>query len=154
MKLWKNLPDERKDASTKDELMKLWIDAEVLRLTNIRASQNRKMGSPGPEGSTGKLAHAEANKKIYAFCVDLMGADGMLYGTYDMVRPDHVEGRRHGPEGLPPQPGQLDRGRHVGGHAQHPRRADARAAGRRPGRPRGRLEGRPPQLNLSPGSTR
>jgi alkylation response protein AidB-like acyl-CoA dehydrogenase len=53
VKLWKNLPDERKDASTKDELMKLWIDAEVLRLTNIRASQNRKMGSPGPEGSTG-----------------------------------------------------------------------------------------------------
>jgi alkylation response protein AidB-like acyl-CoA dehydrogenase len=92
VRLWKNLPEERKDASTRDELMKLWIDAEVLRLTNIRASQNRKMGSPGPEGSTGKLAHAEANKRIYAFCVDLMGADGMLYGTYDMVRPDHVEG--------------------------------------------------------------
>ena len=87
MKLWKGLPDERKDASTKDELMKLWIDAEVLRLTNIRASQNRKMGSPGPEGSTGKLAHAEANKRIYAFCVDLMGADGMLYSSYEMTRP-------------------------------------------------------------------
>ena len=46
----RTLPDERKDAGTLDEVMKLWIRAEVLRLTNIRANQNRKMGDPGPRG--------------------------------------------------------------------------------------------------------
>ena len=47
-----------------------------------------RSGMPGPEGSTGKLAFAEPNKRIYEFCVDLMGADGMLYGSYEMVRPE------------------------------------------------------------------
>src|SRR3954454_8037725 len=79
---------ERKAWSTREELMKLWIEAEVLRLTNIRASQNRKVGVPGPEGSTGKLAFAESNKRIYDFAVSLMGADGMLYSTYEMHRPE------------------------------------------------------------------
>ena len=67
--------------------MKLWSEAEVNRLTNLRASQNRRMGTPGPEGSTAKLAFAESNKRIYELCVNLMGADGMLYGSYEMLRP-------------------------------------------------------------------
>ena len=56
----------------KDELMKLWIEAEVNRLTNLRAGAARKMGTPGPEGSTGKLAYAESNKRIYEFTMNLM----------------------------------------------------------------------------------
>ena len=88
VKIWKQLPADRKDAATKDELMKLWIEAEVNRLTNIRASQNRKVGVPGPEGSTGKLAFAESNKRIYDFAVGLLGADGMLYSSYEMNRPE------------------------------------------------------------------
>ncbi len=47
------------DAATRDRVMRLWIRAEVLRLTNIRASQNRSQGTPGPEGSIGKMAMAE-----------------------------------------------------------------------------------------------
>jgi alkylation response protein AidB-like acyl-CoA dehydrogenase len=88
VRIWKSLPAERKDPTTRDELMTLWIEAEVLRLTNIRAGQNRKIGVPGPEGSTGKLAFAEGNKKIYDFCVSLLGADGMLYSSYEMQRPE------------------------------------------------------------------
>ena len=90
--LWKALPPERRGAVARDELMKLWIRSEVGRLTNIRASQNRKIGVPGPEGSTGKLAYAEVNKDVYEFCVDLMGAGGMLYGSYEMVRPETAMG--------------------------------------------------------------
>ena len=41
-------------------------------------AQNRKAGNPGPEGSIGKLAFAELNKRIYELCVDLLGPDGML----------------------------------------------------------------------------
>ena len=88
VKLWEKLPAHRKDAATKDKLMKLWIRSEIARLTNIRAGQNRKMGVPGPEGSIGKMASAELNKETYELCIELLGAEGMLYGSYEMVRPD------------------------------------------------------------------
>ena len=70
-------------AAERDELMKLWARAEVLRLTNIRASENRKTGTPGPEGSIGKLASADLNKDILSFTMNLMGADAFVYGDYD-----------------------------------------------------------------------
>ncbi len=85
---WQALPEDQRDSSTRDELMKLWIRAEVLRLTNIRANAARKMGSPGPEGSIGKMAGADLNKETYAFAVNLQGANGMLYGSYAMTRPE------------------------------------------------------------------
>ena len=88
IKIWQSLPKEERTSAIRDELMKLWIKAEVLRLTNIRAGQNRRMGTPGPEGSIGKVASAELNKDTYEFCVDLLGANGMLYGSYAMVRPE------------------------------------------------------------------
>ena len=88
VKLWEKLPADRKDAATKDKLMKLWIRSEIARLTNIRAGQNRKVGVPGPEGSIGKMASADLNKETYEFCIELLGAEGMLYGSYEMVRPD------------------------------------------------------------------
>ncbi len=92
VKAWKDLPEDRRDAATRDEVMQLWIRAEVLRLTNIRANQMRKMGDPGPEGSIGKMASADLNKDVWAKVVDLMGAEGMLYGSYEMVRPETAMG--------------------------------------------------------------
>jgi len=85
---WEALPVDQRDSATRDELMKLWIRAEVLRLTNIRANTTRKMGTPGPEGSIGKMAGADLNKETYAFAVNLQGANGMLYGSYAMTRPE------------------------------------------------------------------
>jgi len=67
VKVWNALPADAKHLATRDELMSLWIRAELLRLTNIRASQMRKMGDPGPEGSIAKLAMAELNKDVYSF---------------------------------------------------------------------------------------
>ncbi len=92
VRLWQDLPEWRRTADLKDRLMKEWIQAECNRLTNIRAAQNRKVGTPGPEGSTGKLAFAESNKRIYELCMELMGAQGMLYGSYEMVRPETAMG--------------------------------------------------------------
>ena len=92
MKVWSDLPQESRDPATRDELMKLWIRAELLRLTNIRANQQRKMGSPGPEGSIGKMASADLNKDIYSFTMNMMGADAMLYGSYEMLRPETAMG--------------------------------------------------------------
>jgi alkylation response protein AidB-like acyl-CoA dehydrogenase len=90
--VWSKLPAERKDDATRDDVMKLWSRAEVLRLTNIRANQNRKMGDPGPEGSIGKMASANLNKDIYELVMNLLGADGLLYGSYEMVRPETAMG--------------------------------------------------------------
>jgi alkylation response protein AidB-like acyl-CoA dehydrogenase len=87
VKAWDRYGD-RDDASGRDELMDLWVGAEVNRLTNIRASQNRAKGTPGPEGSVGKLAMAELNKRMMSFVVNTMGADGMLYPPgYTKARP-------------------------------------------------------------------
>jgi alkylation response protein AidB-like acyl-CoA dehydrogenase len=92
MKLWDRMPQDRRTSAVRDDLMKLWIRAELLRLTNIRAGQMRKVGAPGPEGSIGKMASADLNKDTYAFCMQLLGADGMLYGDYGMVRPNTAMG--------------------------------------------------------------
>ncbi len=67
-----------------DALADLWIRSEVLRLTTKRAGALREAGNPGPEGSTVKLASAELNQEIYAFCMELLGEDGIVYEDYDM----------------------------------------------------------------------
>jgi alkylation response protein AidB-like acyl-CoA dehydrogenase len=85
VKAWKE--STTKDPAHRDELLKLWTRAEVHRLTNIRASHNRKAGTPGPEGSVGKIVSADLNKDIYSFTMNLLGAHGMLYDTYAMERP-------------------------------------------------------------------
>jgi alkylation response protein AidB-like acyl-CoA dehydrogenase len=77
------------DLVARDLVMREWILAEVIRLTNIRAGQMRKLGTPGPEGSVGKLLNAELNQRIYSLCLSLMGPDGQLNEQdSDMHRPD------------------------------------------------------------------
>jgi alkylation response protein AidB-like acyl-CoA dehydrogenase len=90
--LWEKLPEERRDPATRDRLMRMWVEAEVGRLTNMRAAAMSVIGTPGPEGSTGKLAFAETNKRIYELCVDLMGPEGMLYDSFEMRRPEGAMG--------------------------------------------------------------
>lgn len=76
------------DDGDRDRLMRLWVEAEAARLTNARARDLRQAGTPGPEGSTAKLAYAEINKRIYEFAVEVMGPDGMGFSSYEMVRPE------------------------------------------------------------------
>ena len=84
----------RSDPVTRDRLMRLWVESEVLRLTGIRAAQRRAAGTPGPEESTSKLLTSELNKKLTNLCVDLMGPEGALYSSWDMTRPDTIGGPR------------------------------------------------------------
>ena len=72
----------------RSRLMEAWVRNEVGRLTNWRASDLRKAGTPGPEGSVAKLGSADENKRTTELCVDLLGSQGMLYdSTYPIVRP-------------------------------------------------------------------
>ncbi|HXH56845.1 acyl-CoA dehydrogenase family protein [Iamia sp.] len=76
--------------AAKDRLVQLWIQAEALRLTNIRAAQNRKIGNPGPEGSIAKLMFAQVNMDIYELCVDLLGPGALVDYDYSMRRADQL----------------------------------------------------------------
>jgi alkylation response protein AidB-like acyl-CoA dehydrogenase len=85
VRLWHERGD--KDPVLRDRLTQIWIEAEIQRLTSIRAQQLRKAGTPGPEGSIGKLAVAELTHKVFSLCIDIIGAEGMLYSDYAMTRP-------------------------------------------------------------------
>ena len=87
VRIWQDEVRSRR-AADRDRLTRLWIEAEALRLTNLRASQNRRAGNPGPEGSIAKLMFAEVNQRIYELCVDLQGSAGMDGFDYTMRRAD------------------------------------------------------------------
>ncbi|HEX6567579.1 MAG TPA: acyl-CoA dehydrogenase family protein [Acidimicrobiales bacterium] len=89
LRIWKQEAVDKHPA-TRDRLVQLWIEAETLRLTNIRAGQNRKAGNPGPEGSIAKLRFAEVNMAIYELCVDLLGADGLVGYDYELRRAESL----------------------------------------------------------------
>jgi alkylation response protein AidB-like acyl-CoA dehydrogenase len=81
---------EQHDPATLDRLMKLWIDEEVLRLTNMRAAAKAKSGNPGPEGSIAKLALALNQQRIYELCMNLLGADALAGFDYTFRRPAEI----------------------------------------------------------------
>ncbi|MDG2027611.1 MAG: acyl-CoA dehydrogenase family protein [Acidimicrobiales bacterium] len=66
-------------AIMRDRVAQLWIEAEVGRLTTLRARANSTIGNPGPEGSVGKLASAELNQRIWNAVTDLQGPSGMMH---------------------------------------------------------------------------
>jgi alkylation response protein AidB-like acyl-CoA dehydrogenase len=91
VKVWNSVAEHQQTAAAKDHLMQLWCRGEVARLTNMRASQNAKVGNPGPEFSVAKLAMAELNKELFSFCVSLMGPDGQIGYDYTFRRPEELE---------------------------------------------------------------
>ncbi len=86
VRIWKEEPGAQRSAVNLDRLMRLWCTSEALRMTNIRAAQNRKAGNPGPEGSIAKLAFAENNMDVYEFCIDLLGAAALVDYDFTMRR--------------------------------------------------------------------
>ena len=78
------------DPARRDDLMRLWVRSETLRLNNMRAEQSRETGTPGPEGSIGKVLSAEFNKDAFAFALGLSGMAGTLFDAgyeQDQTRP-------------------------------------------------------------------
>jgi alkylation response protein AidB-like acyl-CoA dehydrogenase len=71
-----------KSSARRDELVRLWIDAEVLRLGSLRAQAIRQKGVPGPEGSVLKLLSGRVGQGVAELVVDLMGASALLCAPY------------------------------------------------------------------------
>jgi alkylation response protein AidB-like acyl-CoA dehydrogenase len=88
------------DPVQRDHLARLWIEAEVLRLTNVRAQAARqRQGDPGPEGSILKLMVGTFQQRLWSFVVDLLGPEGMLISDYEMRRPTSISEDTLGSDG-------------------------------------------------------
>jgi alkylation response protein AidB-like acyl-CoA dehydrogenase len=83
MSLWKSRDKSQfsheAEILMRDRITRLYIESELLRMTNQRARAARKAGNPGPEGSVSKLAQAELNKRIWECAMDVMSADSLIY---------------------------------------------------------------------------
>lgn len=82
-----------------DRAMRLWVKAEALRLTVLRASENMRAKNPGPEGSVSKLMGAELNQELRSAVIDFEGAAGAVGYDYTYRRPEGITGagRSRGP---------------------------------------------------------
>jgi alkylation response protein AidB-like acyl-CoA dehydrogenase len=88
LELWRSSTD--RDEAGRDRVASLWVEAEVVRLTAIRAQEAAQAGIPGPEQSTGKIAATENIKRVHDLCVDLLGHDGLLIDNYDVTQPQRI----------------------------------------------------------------
>ncbi len=91
VRIWADLDAIERTETRKARLMELWIRGEVARLTNLRAAESLRTGNPGPEGSVAKLEFANLNKELYDFCIDLLGAAGMVDYDYTFRRPTELD---------------------------------------------------------------
>ena len=82
------------EAVLRDRITKLYVEAELLRLTGHRARATQRSGNPGPEGSVGKLAMAEINKRIWECGLDVLGPEALVYEAgYELRRPSGEDRR-------------------------------------------------------------
>jgi alkylation response protein AidB-like acyl-CoA dehydrogenase len=93
--LWASRPDLQTPVS-RDRLTQLWLRSEAQRLTSERSRASATVGGPGPEGSIGKMVGAELNQRIYEWCMDFLGPEGILYHGYAMTGA-HRDGDWRGP---------------------------------------------------------
>ena len=100
VQVWEQLDESARTPVRKDELMRLWVRGEVGRLTNVRAAERARAGNPGPEMSIAKLEYSEFNKRLYNFCVDLLGMDGQVGYDYTFRRPEELDATGAGNKGL------------------------------------------------------
>ncbi|MGA0354908.1 MAG: acyl-CoA dehydrogenase family protein [Ilumatobacteraceae bacterium] len=91
VRIWADLDAIERTETRKARLMELWVRGEVARLTNLRAAESLRTGNPGPEGSVAKLEFANLNKELYDFCIDLLGAAGMVDYDYTFRRPTELD---------------------------------------------------------------
>ncbi|MYW69707.1 acyl-CoA dehydrogenase [Streptomyces sp. SID8379] len=88
--IWRERPELRTH-DLHQRLVKLWVDAEVARLTGERLRQQLVAGHPGPEGAGMKLGFARLNQEISGLELELLGEEGLLYDDWTMRRPEIVD---------------------------------------------------------------
>jgi alkylation response protein AidB-like acyl-CoA dehydrogenase len=87
---WREHPD-RRTPELHERLLRLWVEAEVARLTGARLRQKLAVGQPGPEGSGMKLSFARIAQEASGLELELLGEEGLRYSDWTMVRPQRVD---------------------------------------------------------------
>jgi alkylation response protein AidB-like acyl-CoA dehydrogenase len=87
---WRERPQSR-TPELHDRLLRLWVDAEVARLTGLRLRQKLASGRPGPEGAAMKITFARINQELSGLELELLGEDGLRYSDWTLVRPTEVD---------------------------------------------------------------
>ena len=87
---WRANP-QRRTPGLHDELVRLWIRAEAVRLTALMVGTQAAAGDPGPEGSAVKLSYATLTQQITGLELELLGAEGLRYDDWTMRRPEGVD---------------------------------------------------------------
>ncbi|GLX02497.1 acyl-CoA dehydrogenase [Microtetraspora sp. NBRC 16547] len=87
---WRSRPELRTH-DLHQRLLRLWVDAEVLRLTGARLREQLAVGRPGPEGSGMKLSFARLHQELSGLEVELLGEDGLSYDDWTFRRPETVD---------------------------------------------------------------
>ncbi len=87
---WRAQPELR-NAAMHDELMRLWVEAEVARLTGLRLRQRLAVGQPGPEGAGMKVTFARLAQAVSGFEIELHPEAGLQYDDWTMRQPDAVD---------------------------------------------------------------
>jgi alkylation response protein AidB-like acyl-CoA dehydrogenase len=85
--------DRGASPTQRDAIAREWIQLQALRVTAYRSLVAlERTGVPGPEGSILKLQWSEANQRVTALALDLLGPDAQLlppngpYGGYWAVQ--------------------------------------------------------------------
>ncbi|MCG3752000.1 acyl-CoA dehydrogenase family protein [Amycolatopsis sp. Poz14] len=86
---WRDHP-ERRTPELHERLLRLWVEAEVARLTGTRLRQKLAQGQPGPEGSTMKLTFARLSQQLSGLELEILGEDGLRFSDWTMTRPEVV----------------------------------------------------------------
>src|SRR5690606_27420495 len=86
---WRDNP-ERRRPELHDELLQLWVESEVARLTGMRLRQKLAGGQAGPEGATTKLTFARLNQALSGIELELLEDEGLCYDDWSFVRPERV----------------------------------------------------------------
>ena len=68
----------------RDRIVRLWIDAECLRLTTLRTLEESQKGVPGPASSVRKLAVGRFHQQASELSLDLLGPAGTLHSSYGL----------------------------------------------------------------------
>ena len=105
-----------------DRIVRLWVRAELVRLTAERAVEEAERGEAGAGAAVGKLLNAELERDAYDLVMDVLGqqssAPPRLRRTgRRRLRPARV---RRPALGVPVLPAYDHRRRHLGDHAQRP----------------------------------
>jgi alkylation response protein AidB-like acyl-CoA dehydrogenase len=92
---WRETPDAR-TPERHERLMRLWVEAEVGRLTSERLRQKLALGQPGPEGAAVKLTFARVNQEGSGLLLEMLGEAGLRHPDWSMARPEDVGEDRRG----------------------------------------------------------